>query len=164
MLDDIIIMKSALKNLVLGGLCIAWPTMGLAQETAYGDWAKQCEAGPNDQERCYLIQTVQSDSKPVMVIIVAYSQKRDRVAAMIDVPLGMHIPSGLEITTDGVSKKIEFEQCLPTGCRAILPMDDAILSTLKAGSGTVVSGRGKNGDAVELPLSGNGFEEAFGAL
>ena len=164
MLDDIPSMRSVLKYLALGGLCLAWPAMGSAQETAYGDWAKQCEAGPGGQERCYLIQTVQSDSKPVMVIIVAYSPKRDRIAAMIDVPLGMHIPSGLEITSDGVSKKIEFEQCLPTGCRAMLQMDDAMLAALKAGAGTAVSGRGKNGDAVELPLSGNGFEEAFGAL
>ena len=46
-----------------------------------------------------------------MVVIVAYSPKRDRVAAMIDVPLGMHIPTGLKINAAGSAKPLPFEQC-----------------------------------------------------
>ena len=61
---------------------IAW-----AQEESWGDWAKQCEPAGGGAERCYIIQTVQADDRPVMVIVVAYSPQRDRIAAMIDVPL-----------------------------------------------------------------------------
>ena len=99
-----------------------------------------------------------------MVVIVAYSPKRDRVAAMIDVPLGMHIPTGLKVSADGVEKRIEFEQCLPAGCRAMLQMDDALLTALKEGKAAQVVGRSRGGGDVEMPLSANGFEQAFGAL
>ena len=143
---------------------LAWPAHGWAEDATYGDWAKQCEAAPNGGERCYLIQTVTAGERPVMVVIVAYSPKRDRVAAMIDVPLGMHIPTGLEVRADGFLKRIEFEQCLPTGCRAMLPMDDALLAALKNGSAAAIAGRARNGTDMEMPISAQGFVEAFGAL
>lgn len=135
------------------------------QAESFGDWAKQCEPAGADKERCYLIQTVRAGDRPVMVVIVAYSPGRDRVAAMIDVPLGMHIPTGLEVRAAGVdAKKIEFEQCLPTGCRAMLPMDDDLLSAFKNGEAAAIAGRGRDGANVELPISAAGFGEAFEAL
>lgn len=157
-------MRSQLKFLALAALLLVLPFAAKAQESTWGDWAKQCEALKGGGERCYLIQTVKANDRPVMVVIVAYSPKRDRVAAMIDVPLGMHIPSGLEVRAAGVNRKIAFEQCLKTGCRAMLPMDDAILEALKKGEATAIAGRGRNGVSVELPISGVGFGEAFEAL
>jgi len=149
----------------LSALSLAFaPGLAHAQDGAFGDWAKQCERAANGAERCYLIQTVKANERPVMVVIVAYSPDRKRVAAMIDVPLGMHLPSGLEVRTDGVAKRIEFEQCLPTGCRAMLPMDDEILKALQNGAAAEIAGRGRDGDAVALPISPNGFVEAFEAL
>lgn len=148
-----------------------WATFGLllgghamAQETSFGDWAKQCEPVGSDGERCYLVQTVKAGEKPVMVVVVAYSPGRERLAAMIDVPLGMHLPTGLEVRAAGVVKQIDFEQCLPTGCRAMLPMDGDILEALKNGDAAAIAGRGRDGESVELPISGAGFSEAFGAL
>ena len=138
---------------------IAW-----AQEESWGDWAKQCEPAGGGAERCYIIQTVQADDRPVMVIVVAYSPQRDRIAAMIDVPLEMHLPSGLEVKAGDVSKTIAFEQCLPTGCRAMLPVDDEILEALKSGAAIAVGGKDGQSQDVQLPVSTNGFEEAFGAL
>lgn len=134
------------------------------QKAAFGDWAKQCESAPGGGERCYLIQTVKADDQPVMVVIVAYSPQRDRIAAMIDVPLGMHIPSGLDVRSEGIDKHIDFEQCLPTGCRAMLPMDDDLIAALKKGMATEIAGKGRNGADVALPISPQGFSEAFEAL
>ena len=144
-------------GLLLGG-------QAAAQDASFGDWAKQCEPAGNGGERCYIVQTVRAGEKPVMVVVVAYAPGRERVAAMIDVPLGMHLPTGLEVRAAGVTKQIDFEQCLPTGCRAMLPMDDDILEALKNGDAAAIAGRGRDGENVELPISGNGFGEAFGAL
>lgn len=157
-------MRSGCAFLAIIVVLIFWRGPVTAQEQAFGDWAKQCEPTPGGAERCYLIQTVKAGDRPVMVVIVAYSPDRERVAAMIDVPLGMHIPSGLEFRAPGIVKRIEFEQCLPTGCRAMLPIDEALLSALKAGDAAAVAGRGQDGGNVELPLSGAGFSKAFEAL
>lgn len=135
------------------------------ERNAFGDWAKQCEKTGETGERCYLIQTVKAEGRPVMVVIVAYSPGRERVAAMIDVPLGMHIPTGLEVRAPGgVVKRIDFEQCLPTGCRAMLPMDDDLLEALKKGDAAAIAGRARDGANLELPISATGFVEAFEAL
>jgi len=168
MLKDIANMRSRWTYAAAALIALALPTCATAQDAAqkgaYGDWAKQCESAPGGGERCYLIQTVKADDQPVMVVIVAYSPQRDRIAAMIDVPLGMHIPSGLDVRTEGVDKHIDFEQCLPTGCRAMLPMDDALIAALKKGMATEIAGKGRNGADVALPISPQGFSEAFGAL
>ncbi len=156
-------MRSVWRIAALAAVLGMAPLAASAQQS-YGDWAKQCEPAPDGRERCYLIQTVQADSKPIMVVIVAYSPERDRVAAMIDVPLGMDIPAGLKVRADNVEKDIAFEQCLPTGCRAMLPMDDAIISALKRGAKAAITGRDRDGASVELPISATGFDEAFGAL
>ncbi len=143
------------------GLSFSLPAF--AQTQTFGDWAKQCEkAGAG--ERCYLIQTVKAGERPIMVIIVAYSPKRDRVAAMIDMPLGMHIPTGLKINAAGSAKPLPFEQCLPTGCRAILSLDDATIEVLKSGTDASITGRGRDGEDVQVPISSNGFKAAFEAL
>ena len=169
-------MRSRWTYSIAAALLLALSTAAQAQQaseqaatqpsgrTTFGDWAKQCEAAPGVAERCYLIETVKANDKPVMVVIVAYSPKRERVAAMIDVPLGMHIPTGLEVRANGTTKKVDFEQCLPTGCRAMLPIDDALLAALKSGAPAAIAGRGSNGANIELPISTAGFKEAFGAL
>jgi len=164
MLKDIASMRRQWKNGLLVALWLLAPGAAAAQNASFGDWAKQCEPVGGGSERCYLVQTVKADDKPVMVIVVAYSPGRERVAAMIDVPLGMHLPTGLEVKAAGVVKKIEFEQCLPTGCRAMLPMDEDILKVLKNGDAAAIIGRGRDGESVELPISAAGFIEAFGAL
>ena len=99
-----------------------------------------------------------------MIVVIAYSPNREQVAAMIDVPLGMHLPTGLEVRAPGVVKQIEFEQCLPTGCRAMLPVDEDLLSALMSGQAAAIAGKGGDGADVELPISAAGFEKAFGAL
>lgn len=163
-------MKSS-ANLIAAA-CVAF-TVGIgaslsahaqASSETFGDWAKLCEKA-GKSERCYLLQTVKVDERPIMVVIIAYSPKRDKVAAMIDVPLGMHIPSGLEVQANGVAAKpLPFEQCLPTGCRAILQLNEATLEVLKAGGNASITGKGRDGAPVEMPISGNGFNEAFNAL
>lgn len=157
-------MKRQRTKALLAALCLLVPGVAVAQDASFGDWAKQCEPAGNGGERCYLVQTVKADDKPVMVIVVAYSPGRERVAAMIDVPLGMHLPTGLKITATGVDQNIDFQQCLLTGCRAMLPMNEAILGALKNGDAAAITGRGRDGESIELPISGAGFGEAFGAL
>jgi len=162
MLEDIFKMRS-LWRYAAALAVLGWCSAASAQEQSFGDWAKQCEPA-GAAERCYIVQTVEADGKPVMVVVVAYSPKRDRVAAMIDVPLEMHLPSGLQIKAGEISKKIAFEQCLPTGCRAMLPMDDQIIEAMKKGGGFAIEGMDRRAQPVQMPLSTDGFEEAFGAL
>jgi invasion protein IalB len=164
-LEDIQAMKSVANSLIAFGimLTVSVSLPAFAQTQTFGDWAKQCEKAGKG-ERCFLIQTVKAGERPIMVVIVAYSPKRDRVAAMIDVPLGMHIPTGLKINAAGSAKPLPFEQCLPTGCRAILSLDPATIETLKAGGDASITGRGRDGEDVQMPISSNGFKEAFETL
>jgi len=158
-------MKSVANSLIAFGimLTVSVSLPAFSQTQTFGDWAKQCEKAGKG-ERCFLIQTVKAGERPIMVVIVAYSPKRDRVAAMIDVPLGMHIPTGLKINAAGSAKPLPFEQCLPTGCRAILSLDPATIETLKAGGDASITGRGRDGEDVQMPISSNGFKEAFETL
>lgn len=148
----------------LAALFFAWPLTGQAQETAFGDWAKQCEPIQGGGERCYLVQTVKANDVPVLVVVVAYSQNRDKVGAMFDLPLGVHLPSGLELKTGEEAKKFPFEQCLPSGCRALVNLTDEMVESLKNGVDVAVAGRLRNGEAFQAPVSAAGFNEAFGAL
>lgn len=161
-------MKSVLHILAAAFLSVSaslnLPASAQTQTQTFGDWAKQCEKA-GSSERCYLIQTVKAGERPIMVVIVAYSPKRDKMAAMIDVPLGMHLPTGLQVATEGADAKLlPFEQCLPTGCRAILALDPAMIEALKSGRSASINGRGRDGEDVQMPISSNGFKEAFEAL
>lgn len=159
-------MKSALQKFAAAFFTVsAGLTLPVAAQTqAFGDWAKQCEKDGSG-ERCYLIQTVKTGERPIMVVIVAYSPKRDKVAAMIDVPLGMHIPTGLRVEAAGADPMpLPFEQCLPTGCRAILALNPEMIEALKNGGAASITGRGRDGEDVQVPISSDGFKEAFDAL
>jgi invasion protein IalB len=164
-LEDIQAMKSAANSLIAFGimLTVSLSIPIFAQAQTFGDWAKQCES-VGQGERCFMIQTVKAGDRPIMVVVVAYSTKRDQVAAMIDVPLGMHIPTGLKINAAGAAKPLAFEQCLPTGCRAILALDEATIEMLKAGGDASITGRGRDGENVQMPISSNGFKDAFETL
>ena len=115
--------KQTILATVLGLGLLAMPAAAqqASESAAFGDWAKQCEPAGNGGERCYLIQTVKAEGRPVMVVIVAYSPERDRVAAMIDVPLGMHLPTGLERELEGFAgspiSDLDIEAIVPCGLR-----------------------------------------------
>jgi len=158
-------MKSAANSLIALGimLAVSLSIPIFAQAETFGDWASQCEPA-GQGKRCFLIQTVKAGDRPIMVVVVAYSPNRDQVAAMIDVPLGMHIPTGLKINAAGAAKALAFEQCLATGCRAILALDEATIEALKAGGDASITGRGRDGEKVQMPISSKGFKEAFETL
>ena len=99
-----------------------------------------------------------------MVVVIAHSAKEDLVGVMIDAPLGLDLPAGLKVQAAKTIKTICFEQCLSSGCRAIINLTDDLLETLKKGDTFTVTGRIANDDELEIPISSNGFKKAFEAL
>ena len=80
---------------------------------------------------------------------------------VVVMPLGVSVPQGIAIQVGKTKRNVAFTQCLPGGCVAPLPVDDAFLSVLKAGKEGRVGVVDRRGQTVAVPFSLKGFVGAF---
>ncbi|MCS4503564.1 hypothetical protein KBTX_00750 [wastewater metagenome] len=133
----------------------------------FEDWGVRCGLGDNGPRNgCEMFQGVtRSDNdKLVMRVAVAYppQEQVDGPVAVFQLPLGIHLPPGVQMSIDG-GEPIRFpvQICFQAGCRADLPLKDELLAKLKGGTKAQVSIRVPNGKTVNLPLSLMGFTAAL---
>jgi invasion protein IalB len=160
-------------GLVLLALLAVWPAAAGAQvadEQKFQDWLLRCETDPADAtvKRCFIAQGVASgeERRRVMMLAVAYPPDRKAPIFTAVLPLGVDLRSGIELAIDGgAPKRLPFTICLADGCRAHVPLDDALLAAFKRGlEGSVAFRRPTDGRAVKVPFSLKGFTAAVGAL
>ena len=86
--------------------------------------------------------------------------------AIIMLPLGFHIPSGIEVTIDNkITFKANLLECKSKGCRAIFPLDENIISALKKGheiSFHLIDSDSRK--SLELSYSLAGFSKTYRAM
>jgi invasion protein IalB len=165
----------ALALFVLGLLTAGGPALAPVPAAAqgapkgkFGDWDMRCEtpAGAS-REQCAIIQSVASEEKPNMNLVVIVLKTADNKSRLLRViaPLGVLLPAGLGLNVDGADKgRAGFVRCLPSGCVAEVVMDDKLLDDLRAGKMATFIVFETPEQGTGIPLTLGGFGEGFGKL
>jgi invasion protein IalB len=136
----------------------------------FQDWTARCEADPADAavKRCYVVQAVVAGEQRqrIMLMAIVYPPGQERPLATAILPLGTDLRPGIELAIDdGEPKRYPFSVCMPDGCQAHIPLDDALLAAFKKGvAGSVAFRRGPDQRAIKVPFSLKGFTAAVNAL
>ena len=137
-------------------------------KSKFGDWELRCEkpAGAAS-EQCALIQSVVADDKSninLVVIILKTSDGKSRLLRVI-APLGVLLPNGLGLKIDNADiGRAGFVKCLASGCVAEVSMDDKLIDQLKNGKTATFIIHQTPEEGVDLPLTLQGFKDAFAQL
>lgn len=129
---------------------------------ASAKWQMAC-----DKRACELTQTLSNDAgKRVATVVLPklFQDKAPRQLGFVLLPLGIHIPSSVQIRVDSSKKLIPatlLDCNANTGCRAVFDVTPQILNSFKAGrkvTFTVVDGFKQR--AVTFTFTLNGFTKA----
>ena len=137
----------------------------------YGDWVLQCveNGSPPAEPICDMAQVTQLQGKnlPFSRVAVARPQKGQPVKLIVQVPVNASFSTQVHIQTSDADPGIiaPFTNCNPNGCFAEFDLKEDILNKLREASGTgKISFADAGGHDVTVPLSFNGFAQAFDAL
>jgi invasion protein IalB len=131
----------------------------------FGDWQMSCDTPPGaTNEQCAIIQNVTAEDQPNVGISVIALKTADQQARLLRVvaPLGVLLPNGLGLNVDGTDMgRVAFVRCLPNGCVAEVIMDDPLIQLLSNGTNAIFVVFKTPEEGVGIPVSLNGFGEAF---
>lgn len=134
----------------------------------HGDWQVRCDTPPGARaEQCALWQHVTAEDRPnvgLVVVVLKTADRRNRLMRVL-APLGVLLPSGLGLTIDGNNVgRVQFERCLPSGCEALVVMDDKLLEQMSTGQSATFIIFQTPEEGIGVPVSLNGFKPGFDAL
>lgn len=168
-----------LKKFALAGLAIGLAAPALAQEQeedrlptrrdTFQDWSLTCFANDAGAEVCNISQAfVQQDSnRAILRAIVRQVPGGTNHIMILAVPLGVDLRKGasLQVTEDQFINNLTYTMCLPDGCRLQFPMTQEAVDAMRtAGRGRLIFGRPNQEQNIAVPVSFNGFAEAYAAL
>jgi invasion protein IalB len=137
----------------------------------YSDWIVQCQTlpGPPQQKFCEMNQTSQVQGKniPFSRVGIAHPVKGQPLRIVVQVPVNVSFATSLRIQTADADPGITapFTRCVPGGCFVEFELKDEELRKLRAASGSgKLSFADAGGHEISVPLSFNGFAQAFDAL
>ena len=139
-----------------------------AIRATHGDWQVRCDTPPGARaEQCALWQHVTAEDRPnvgLVVVVLKTADRRNRLMRVL-APLGVLLPSGLGLTIDGNNVgRVQFERCLPSGCEALVVMDDKLLEQMSTGQSATFIIFQTPEEGIGVPVSLNGFKPGFDAL
>ena len=129
------------------------------------DWTLKC-ATPQGApaEQCILVQDRldPENQQPIMQVAVGFWGPERHRGLVITLPLGVTLPQGIELKVDDtVISKAPYVTCTPNGCQAHMPLDDALLQSMKSGQQGKVVFANARGQAVPVAFSLSGFTAGF---
>ena len=132
---------------------------------AIKDWTLKC-ATPQGApaEQCILVQDRMDpeNQQPIMQVAVGFWGPERHRGLVITLPLGVTLPHGIELQIDNtVISKAPYVTCTPNGCQSHMPLDDALLQTMKSGQQGKVVLANARGQAVPVSFSLSGFTAGF---
>lgn len=137
----------------------------------YSDWVVQCQTlpGPPPQKFCEMTQISQVQGKniPFSRVGIAHPVKGQPLRVVVQVPVNVAFATNLRIQTGDADPGITapFTRCVPGGCFAEFELKDEELRKLRAATGSgKLSFADAGGHEISVPLSFNGFAQAFDAL
>ena len=151
-------------------LVAATSAFGQAQEgQTFRDWRVRCEKDAKGQTKgCHIFQTVVTKEKrdPFLYVAVGLpAQPGGPPIALITLPLGIYLPSGVIFQVDDKQPiGLTVEHCDSDGCHTRLALDDELLPAMKAGLVATVKFRDIAGTPISVPVSLRGFTAGLAAL
>lgn len=145
------------------------PSSTSAQQSTetWGDWTKVCGEDDTGREVCRIVQSVNQRESGQLIFqtTIGYFQDNPQPLMFLTAPLGIFLPRGLTLVIDGNEvKTVPVQRCDQNGCLAGVPMDPELIDLLQNGeSGELVFATNVKQNA-KVPLSLNGFTEAFSKL
>jgi invasion protein IalB len=137
----------------------------------YADWVVQCEteAQQPHQKVCDMAQStqVQGRNLPFSRIAIAHPLKGQPVRLVVQVPVNITFAINVRIQTGEADAGVAapFARCTPNGCFADFDIKDDVLKKFRTAiSAGKLSFADAGGHDVSVPLSFNGFNQAFDAL
>ena len=138
---------------------------------SYGDWVVQCVANNSSppEQTCDMAQVTQLQGKnlPFSRVAVAHPEKDRPVKLIVQVPVNVSFATQVRIQTADPDPgfAVSFATCTPNGCFAEFDLKDDMLKKLReATSVGKLSFADAGGHDVVVPISFNGFSQAFEAL
>jgi invasion protein IalB len=137
----------------------------------YADWVVQCQtrAGTPPEKLCEMAQVTQLQGKnvPFSRIAVGHPAKDQPIKLVAQLPVNASFATAVRIQTGDTDPGLTapFARCVPGGCFAEFDLKDETLKKLRAASGGgKLSFADAGGHDVAVPLSFNGFAQAYEAL
>lgn len=147
-------------------IATAWSQALSAQTAAaaatYGDWQLDCEQAT----ACRLSQSILiTDTQEPILVLRIYHAGSGEDLAIASLPLGVFLPAGVGLVIDDQpEQRFVYETCNQNGCHVGIPLDAALLSSLRAGRTALLRVFDGGQQAVDLPLSLQGFSQGHDAL
>jgi len=137
----------------------------------YGDWVVQCvtNSSPPSEPVCDMAQVTQLQGKnlPFSRVAVGRPEKGQPIKLIVQVPVNASFSTQVHIQTGDADPGViaPFANCSPNGCFAEFDLKEDILKKLREATGTgKLSFADAGGHDVTVPISFNGFAQAFDAL
>lgn len=137
----------------------------------YGDWVLQCvtRPGPPRETVCDIAQVTQIQGKniPFSRVAVAHPEKGQPVKLIVQVPVNASFATEVHLqpAENEAALQAPFQNCTPNGCFAQFELKDDAMRKLRAATGAgELSFADASGHDVTVPVSFNGFGQAFEAL
>ncbi|MDN5937562.1 MAG: invasion associated locus B family protein [Salinisphaera sp.] len=150
------------------GLLAAGAALALETGDTFGSWAVRCStAQGSPSSRCHLFQNLiqKQAKKRVLRISVGYGQESGKPLIILDLPLGIWLPSGAQLQIDNHEpQRMPIQRCTLGGCRASANLDMDMIRRLQKGEQLTVTVYSGERQKVVLPVPLDGFGAGFRAL
>jgi invasion protein IalB len=137
----------------------------------YANWVVQCQthAGAPADKACDMAQVTQAQgsNQPFSRVAVAQPVKGQPLKLVVQLPVNVSFATTVRIQTGDTDPGIAapFARCIPGGCFAEFDLKDDVLKRFRASSGNgKLTFADSGGHEVAVPISFNGFAQAFDAL
>ncbi|MGE3226117.1 MAG: invasion associated locus B family protein [Parvibaculaceae bacterium] len=110
------------------------------------------------QQRAILNKT----RRVIGMITIRVPSETKRPVMMIQTPLGLFLPAGVDVDVDGdMAQNYPFQSCNGNGCYVGFPIPDKLLARMFKGGRLNVSFQYVSRKRLTLPMSLVGFSEAY---
>jgi invasion protein IalB len=159
----------ALSALVLLGASALAETKGdvkaSGEQTPVSGWRTSCAAPDRAaavdctlEQGAFIAQTGQLVAK----VTVRVDGADRKPALMIQTPLGLHLPTGVEIRVDDHKpESLALQTCDAAGCYAGMALSDALLARMSGGRQLLVSFQDLSKREVKVTMPLEGFSEGL---
>lgn len=126
------------------------------------DWRLTCAPRTQKDGVCIIQSGIVQKGTNNMVAELTIAKKDKADLLSILVPLGVYVPSGVQLTIGpGGAKTIPFKTCLDIGCIASVPFDSALSQAMSQNSDGVISVVAGNGKSLPLNFSLHGYNDTM---
>ncbi len=138
----------------------------------FENWSVQCSRNSESGEKaCALFTQVTLENGQRLLTLQIRDISRDpnnsgpNYVAIVTVPLGVHLPSGIRMQVDD-TKALEliYERCDQGGCYAGTAVGETLSAALKAGKDCIISFNNLEGKTLKATLPLKGYTAGFNAL